>query len=227
MVDIHFDPKWSATFPGAQIGLLLIGKVDNARRPTPLEDHKRRIEASLRAKYAAYDRPALLGTAVLGAYRDYYKTFNKTYHVLLQLESIVFKGKTLPRVNPLVDANFAAEMETLLLSAGHDADRLAWPVTIDASEGTETFVQMNGSRKTIKARDMIMKDQKEVVCTVIYGQDQRTPISPETRRALYVTYVPSGIDRSVVDRHLETIQTNIRLFAPAAAVEHISVHQAG
>ena len=53
---------------------------------------------------------------VLSAYRLYYRRFRNTYHVLLQVESIAKKGKRLPDISPLVDANFIAEVETLVLS---------------------------------------------------------------------------------------------------------------
>ncbi len=223
---IHFDPEWSATFPGAHLGLLLINNVDNSKRATPLDAYKRQVEASQRARYAGFSRAELLALDVLKAYKTYYKAFNKTYHVLLQLESIIHKGKQLPDVNPLVDANFAAEIETLLLTAGHDADQLVWPVSMGVSKGTETFVPMNGSPRVLKAGDMIMSDQKGVVCTVIYGQDRRTPISPQTRRVLYVTYVPAGIDQTEVEHHLEATKANVHLFAPTAEIEYETVHSA-
>jgi len=47
--------------------------------------------------------------------------------VQLQVESIVSKGKSLPNVTPLVDANFVAEVETLVLTAGHDVAKLQAP----------------------------------------------------------------------------------------------------
>ena len=224
MIEIAVSEQWRQVFPGAHIGMLLMGNVDNAKRPTPLDELKKEVVSSLRNKYAGYSRTDLLELEVLRAYKAYYKKFDKTYHVQLQLESILHKGKSLPNVNPLVDANFAAEMESLLLTAGHDADFLCPPVTIDVSSGNEEFIQMNGDKKTLKANDMMMTDSKGVVCTVIYGQDQRTPISTKTRRALYVTYVPAGIERSTVATHLDTIKRNILLFAPDAEVEYQHVH---
>ena len=226
MDEIKIDPQWFKTFPGAHIGLLLIGNVDNSQQTAALDTHKRQVEAAQRRRYAKFSRQDLLALEVLKAYKAYYKKFNKTYHVLLQLESIVHKGKKLPNVNPLVDANFAAEIETLLLTAGHDADALQWPSVISVSQGTETFVQMNGSQRTLKAGDMIMKDQTGVVCTVIYGQDNNTPISKTTRRVLYVTYVPAGIKRTTVENHMETIKANVLRFATQAEIEYHAIHSA-
>ena len=52
-------------------------------------------------------------------------------------------------------------METLLLTAGHDADLLEGPISIEVTNGSESFTQMNGNLKMLKADDMMMKDEKE------------------------------------------------------------------
>ena len=46
-------------------------------------------------------------------YERYHKRVNQTYHVQLQVDSIVLKGNRLPDVSPAVDANFMGEVETL------------------------------------------------------------------------------------------------------------------
>jgi len=227
VIEIAVTDNWQKMFPGAHIGTLLLGNVNNTRRPSALDDRKRELVALLRKKYAGFSRADILAVDTMRVYRQFYKKFNKTYHVLLQLESVLNKGKSLPSVSPLVDANFAAELETLILSAGHDADRLETPITIDATTGTEELFQMNGSRKTLKPHDMMMRDARGVVCSVIYGQDQRTPISVDTGRVLYVAYVPAGIDKPAVFAHLETIKHNVLSFAPNAEIAHLRVYAAG
>ncbi len=226
MFKVIVSEEWRNSFPHSHIGLLLVGGVDNSKRTTLLDKRKREIESRVREKYAAYSRADLLKLNTLAAYRKYYKRFDNTYHVQLQLESVIHKGKSLPNVNPLVDACFAAEMETFLLTAGHDADLLEGVVSIDVTSGSENFTQMNGNSRTLKAHDMMMTDEKGVACTIIYGQDQRTPISPETKRALYVAYVPEGITRDVVVSHLDAIKENVLLFAPEATVEYREVQSA-
>jgi len=223
MFEASVTSGWKRAFPGAQIGMLLVGNVDNSKRPTALDQHKLAVARRLRSRFAGYGRKELLELDVLKAYKDYYKVFNKTYHVQLQLESVLLKGKSLPNVNPLVDANFAAELESMILTAGHDADLLIQPVVIDGSDGSEELIQLNGEKKILKPNDMIMTDAKGVVCSVIYGQDRRTPISPDTRRALYVAYVPPGIEAGKVHAHLEMIKANVALFAPQAEIEYQEV----
>lgn len=226
-MQIEVTNRWRETFPGAHVGFLLVANVDNMKRATPLDERKREVEARLREAYAGLTRNKLLELDVLRAYRDFYKAFGNTYHVQLQLESVVHKGKALPNVSPLVDANFVAELQTLVLTAGHDAASLEGPLTLDASAGGETFVQLSGAEKTLKPGDMMMLDGRGVVCTVLYGQDRRTPISPATRRGLYVAYAPAGVPVAAVERQLSTIRNNVRLFAPEAEVELLDIYAAG
>ena len=132
MLQIDVAERWHTTFPEAHVGILLVGNVDNTPRATRLDQQKQAIEARLRQRFAGASRADLLKLNALQAYRTYYKKFGKTYHVQLQLESVVHSGKSLPNVSPLVDANFAAELETLVLTAGHDADLRAGPAQHDA-----------------------------------------------------------------------------------------------
>jgi DNA/RNA-binding domain of Phe-tRNA-synthetase-like protein len=163
----------------------------------------------------------------MSAYHDYYKHFDKTYHVLLQVESIVFKSKVLPDVSPLVDACFAAEAETFILTAGHDGDKLKEPVRMDVSRPGDQITQMNGITKDIRAGDMVMRDAEGICCTILYGQDNRSPIASSTRHVLYVVYAPSGVPMESVELQLKRIEENVRLFCPSAAVEQHHVLKAG
>jgi DNA/RNA-binding domain of Phe-tRNA-synthetase-like protein len=157
----------------------------------------------------------------MSAYERYYKRFDKTYHVQLQVESIVLKGKNLPDVSPLVDSNFIAEVETLVLTAGHDVFRLQGPILMDVSREGDQITQMNGTSRAIRAGDMIMKDANGICCSIIYGQDNRSPISPETSHVLYVAYAPVGVPTETVEAQLQKIEENIRLFSPLANVEQL------
>ena len=204
--------------------MLLVGNIDNSGRDDPLKEQKRSLEVGLRERFKEFSRAELLGLEVLKAYQNYYKKFDQTYHFQLQLESVVHKAKQLPTVSPLVDANFIAELETLVLTAGHDADLLAAPVSIDATLGGEALIQMNGSRKLLKPKDMMMSDGQGVVCTILYGQDKRTAISALTRRALYVAYAPSGVPVQTVQWQLDSILEHILVFSPRAEVEQSTIY---
>jgi DNA/RNA-binding domain of Phe-tRNA-synthetase-like protein len=219
MLSISATDEWRTAHPGAAIGLLEISGVEKTRTSTRLDDRKLETEARLRARFKGFTRQEFSALPVMSAYLRYYKRFGKTYHVQLQVESIVSKGKSLPNVTPLVDANFVAEVETLVLTAGHDAAKLQGAVSIDVSRDGDQMTQMNGALKPLAAGDMIMRDANGVCCSILYGQDDRSPISSATSHVLYVAYAPAGVPAEVVDGQLRQIEENVRLFSPTVSIE--------
>ena len=145
--------------------MLEISGVVNIQPVSEVEREKRAVEKRLRKKYARFSREDFLALPVMGAYHRYYRNFGYTYHVLLQLESVALKDKSLPNVSLLVDVNFAAELETLILTAGHDVAKLTSPVVIDVAREGDEITQMNGKRKDVPVRDMLMRDAGGVSCT--------------------------------------------------------------
>ncbi len=198
--------------------------VINPERHPELEARKAALEQELRRRYAGQDRPALLQNPILQAYDSYYKQFKKTYHIQLQLESILFKGKSIPTVAALVEAMFMAEMDGLLLTAGHDLDTLLLPLTLDIANGIESYTLLRGDPQITKAGDMLIRDGTGIISSIIYGPDQRTQIAPTTQNAIFTIYAPAGIPVQAITRQLEEIRDNIRLITPEVAVERLEVH---
>ncbi|MBI4928434.1 MAG: hypothetical protein HY835_11750 [Anaerolineae bacterium] len=219
MIEITCSAEWKAAHPGGLIGVLEIAGVDNARLCPALNQFKRETEARLRETCAGFSRQDFVTLPVMAAYHQYYRRFDKTYHVLQQVESIVLKGKNLPDVSPLVDANFTAEVGTLVLAAGHDVDRLAQPVWMDVARAGDEMIAMNGAAKRIPVGDMVMRDAQGLCCSILYGQDNRSPITPTTRHVIYVAYAPAGVAAEAVEAHLELVEQLVRLCAPQAQVE--------
>ena len=218
---------WKSIYPEATAGILAMSQVDNPSHHSGLDERKKALERDLRARYEGYDRARLKQLPVLQAYNAYYKQFKKTYHVQLQLESVVLKGKSLPRVAALVEAMFMAELKNLLLTAGHDLDIVQSPVRIDVSDGGETYVRLNGTEQELKARDMFIADTEGILSSILYGPDQRTQIKPETQRVLFTVYGAPGIEVQAMREHLEDIRDNVMLIAPQAEVELLEVYGAG
>lgn len=204
--------NWKKTYPGAHCGILVMNNVSNPLQPAGLDRVKREIEADLRALFK--DRSELKLLEPIRAYQSYYKEFNKTYHVLQQLESVIFKGKPIPTVSALVESMFIEELRNLLLTAGHDLDSVEAPVTLDVAKGDEDYTLINGRDQIVKPRDMILKDLKGVISSVLCGPDQRTRITPSTSNVLFVVYAVPGISEKMVTQHLQGIEANVKIIAP-------------
>src|SRR5215216_5715461 len=217
---------WKSTFPEAHVGVLVMRDVINPAGHSERERRKLELEEGLRAQFSGQDRAVLSNHPVLQAYNTYYKRFKKSYHVQLQLESIAWKGKSIPSVSALVEAMFMAEMKNMLLTAGHDLDAVEPPLTLDVSKGIERYTLLRGSEQDLKPDDMMIHDQSGVISSIIYGPDQRTQITSDTQNAVYTVYAPAGIDVQAVENHLQDIRDFVLIVAPQAEVQLLHVYSA-
>ncbi len=221
--ELLISEDWKTVYPGAAAGVLAMA--GTGARPEPgFAAQADQLEASLRAQYAGFDRPALTDLPVLQAYKAYYKRFDKTYHVLLQLESVALKGRPLPRTEPLVQAMFMAELKNLLLTAGHDLTAVQGALRLGVATGAESYTTLNSEVQALKPGDMFIADDGGVISSIIYGPDRRTRLQPDSRGALYTVYAPPGIGSSAVYHHLEDLRDFILAAFPQANVEELKVY---
>jgi len=213
---IELSTRWKEVFPEACIGLLVIKNAPNQKDHPDLKSAREKLEADLRSKYGAMDRISLRETPVFAAYDAFYRSFKKSYHVRLQLESVVFKSKPIFSPSALVACMFMAELVTGLLTAAHDLTTLGLPLVADAAVGLETYQRLDGSEQILKEGDMYIRDQEGILSSVIYGPDQRTQIRENTAQAVFTTYGPSGISKDQVQEQLEILEGYLRIFAPTA-----------
>ena len=218
--------SWKTTYPGAVTGVLVIRGATNPDHHPELEAKKNLLEQELRSQYGELDRSALLTLSPFPAYSEYYKRFKKTYHVFLQFESVVKKGKSIPSVAVLVEAMFMAELKNRLLTAGHDLEKVQGEPRLEIARGSEVFTTLQGQEKTLKAGDMYIHDEIGVISNIIYGPDQRTQITEHTQEAIFTVYGPPGVNEQAVQKHLEEIRENILLFADQSQIEYMRVFSA-
>src|SRR5687767_14139961 len=216
---------WKSTYPEAYAGVLVLRTVANPAHNPTLESRKAALEEQLRSQFSGQDRAMIASHPILRAYGEYYRQFKKTYHIQLQLESIVLKGKSIPSVAALVEAMFMAEMKDLLLTAGHDLDALHLPLTLDVATGSVRYTVLRGEEQVLKAGDLMISDQTGVISSILSGPDQRTQITPDTSNVIFTVYAPSGVDEQIVVQHLQEIKENVMVFAPQTQVELLKVYK--
>jgi DNA/RNA-binding domain of Phe-tRNA-synthetase-like protein len=206
--------EWKQAYPDAVVGVLAMRGVTNPENHPALAEKKKELESDLRTLFK--DKEELRSIQPIVAYRKYYKRFKKSYHVLQQLESVVFKGRSIPSVAAIVEAMFMAELRNMLLTAGHDLDVVKAPATVDVARGDEKYVRINGEEQTLKTGDMMISDAEGVISSIIYGPDKRTRITSETTSVLFTTYGVPGVGEQQMRQHLEGIESHVRIVAPDA-----------
>jgi len=118
-----------------------------------------------------------------------------------------------------------AEMKNLLLTAGHDLNTLHLPIRLDTASGNESYTVMSGQSQLLKAGDMYMSDGRGVISSILYGPDQRSQITENTRAVVYTVYVPAGVPEEVLLEHLHDIEKFVRISCPAASVESLKIYR--
>lgn len=221
---LTISKKIKTIYPEASLGILAMKDVRNPQQHEGLDQRKLKIENNLREKFAGLTRADLKKLEPINAYRNYYKKFKKSYHILFQLESIVFKNKSIPKVAALVEAMFMAELKNLLLTAGHDLDTVDLPVKLDAASGTEKYIMLNRQEKELLPGDMFISDSGGIMSSIIYGPDLRTRINPDTQNVLFTVYAPPGVKKSEVFQHLQDIRDYVHIITPDSKVELIKVY---
>ena len=206
----------SLIYPGAYVGILVLKNLKSSSQskiPVPI---KQEIFASLQERFP--DPAALKDHPVINAYATYYKQFKKSYHVLGQLQSVIFEKRSLPSGLPLVEAVFSAELKNMLLTAVHDLDAIQSPVKISVASGEELYTTLGGNEQRLKSKDMYIRDQAGILSSVIYGPDQRTRVTTATSSILVTVYAPEGIGSEAVAGHLNTIRDIYKTIAPKMKV---------
>jgi DNA/RNA-binding domain of Phe-tRNA-synthetase-like protein len=205
-------------YPGASIGILIMRNVLNIPFHEKLNVVKSELEKSLRTKYGEMSRNQLKSVHPMDIYVAYYKKFGYSYHVLHQLESII-RGKAIPSVSALVEAMFMAELKNMLLTAGHDLERIKLPLHLKVSTGKEHYMGLNGKEMTIIQSDMMISDAEGIISSILRGPDLRTCISPATSQVLFTAYAPPGIHEALVYQHLHDIEMYVHVFADKSTTD--------
>jgi DNA/RNA-binding domain of Phe-tRNA-synthetase-like protein len=219
------DREWSIKYPHAKAGILVIKNIENTSSHPQLDKLKAKIETTLKENYRGFSRDDLNELPILKSYNSYYKTFGKNYHVRGQIESVI-NGKSLSSASAVLTAMFMAEVKNMLLTAGHDCDLLRLPVRITIGTGKEKFIDIRGAEKTAVDGDMIMMDGDGVISNILLGPDSRTKLTPSVRNVLFAVYAPFEIEKDIVLSHLKDIESNVRVFSPAAETHFLEVFEA-
>lgn len=71
----------------------------------------------------------------------------------------------------------------------------------------------------------MMVDEDGIISSIIYGPDNRTKITKNTRNVLYVVYTPPGIKEKLIEHHLQDINQYVKVVSPDAILEMQKVYK--
>ncbi len=170
----------------------------------------------LRAKYTDYDRKAVFGE---NPYFRFFKKFKKTYPVMQQFESVMFKGRPFPEEDPVMGVPFLLELKTFVLSGTHDLDRMDGPLTLFTPSEKLPFPGMRSEEAHTYPNDICGRDNSGIIFSMIAGADNRTCIHPDSRHVFYPVFGTPDVDRETIENALQRLEFFVKILAPNAVVE--------
>lgn len=173
-IDFSISSAYKGKYPGVGFGLTLItgcrpltdtAGFDHYKRQFLRKMRKRETLAQISARIDAYDR--------------FFQSFGYECPLPQHLKRTVNSG--FPKYNLPVDAHFMAEMCAGILVAVTDYDRIEGKMTLDAAGDGETSAGMGGRDFTAKTGEIVLRDEKDIICVLCQGADEKTRVLGKQR----------------------------------------------
>jgi DNA/RNA-binding domain of Phe-tRNA-synthetase-like protein len=95
--------------------------------------------------------------------------------------------------NLYIDTHIMAEMCHGILMAIQDLDRFDGPWRLDLAQEGETFEGVSGRMLICKENEIVLRDEKEIVCSLFQGPDSRTKIDESSKNIVVYVFTAPGI----------------------------------
>jgi DNA/RNA-binding domain of Phe-tRNA-synthetase-like protein len=108
-----------------------------------------------------------------------------------------------PIVNLYIDTHIMAEMCHGILMAIQDLDRFDGPWRLDLAQEGETFEGVSGRMLICKEKEIVLRDEKEIVCSLFQGPDSRTKIDESSKNIAVYVFTAPGIQGEHVSNGIQ------------------------
>ncbi len=147
----------------------------------------------------------------IDTYDRFFQSFGFECPLPQHLERTIYSG--FPRYNLMVDAHFMAEMCAGILVAVTDYDRIEGKLVLDVAHTGETSVGMGGRQFITKEGEIVLRDEKGIICILCQGADDKTKVKDDTRNVLFYSYAVPGIDAIYLKEGLTIAAQTVAQFA--------------
>mgnify|MGYP001826767894 FL=1 len=208
--------KYQERYPGVGFGLTLITGCQNHENPPGFDQHKRKRLRKMRKRQTLAEISARIGT-----YADFFQSFGFECPLTKHLKRTINSG--FPRYDLIVDAHFMAEMCAGILVAVTDYDRFDGNLTLDTTVEGEVCAGMGGREFVTKEDEIVLRDEKEIVCVLCQGADEKTRAHEATSSVLFYAYAVPGIDSQYLKDGLTVAAETMAEFG-GGTIEGIEVY---
>jgi DNA/RNA-binding domain of Phe-tRNA-synthetase-like protein len=186
-IDFSISSVYEVKYPGVGFGLTLVSGCKPLSDTAGFDQYKRKLLRKMRKR----DTLSEISQRI-NIYNDFFQSFGYECPLPQHLKRTVNSG--FPKYNLMVDAHFMAEMCAGILVAVTDYDRIEGKLTLDVARGGETSIGMGGREFITKEGEIVLRDEKDIICILCQGADEKTKVRDDTRNVLFYAYAVPRID---------------------------------
>ena len=196
-MSLKIDSKLKTRFPDLNVLTHHIKGVHVQKRDNELENFKVEVMRQVRDDYnldSVKDHPTFR------AYRDFFWSIKidptKIRPAAEALIRRIIAGKTLPRINTLVDAYNLASIKSRIALATFDADKLEGDLLMRFAEEGEQFIGIGMEKPLIlKGGEIVVSDEEKLVAIYPYRDADNTKVTEKTENVTIVVCGVPGIPK--------------------------------
>jgi DNA/RNA-binding domain of Phe-tRNA-synthetase-like protein len=186
---------YMARYPEVAFGLALVSNCRNFLNPPGFDHYKRKLLRRMRKRQTLAEI-----TGRIEIYNRFFESFGYPCPLTQHLKRTVHSG--FPRYDLMVDAHFMAEMCAGILVAVTDHDRFDGGLTLDLADAGEPCTGLGHRDMRTGEGEIVLRDEREIVCILCQGPDEKTRVTEDTRNVLYYAYAVPGIDAQYLNQGL-------------------------
>lgn len=186
--DFCVSQQYLEAYPDVGFGLAFIRGCRHVLKPAGFDAYKRKLLRKMRRR----DTLAQISGRI-EIYADFFKQFGFDCPLTKHLKRTIHSG--FPRYSLFVDAHFMAEMCAGILVAVTDYQQFDGNLQLDVADEEETCTGMGGRIFITKKGEIVLRDDKEIVCVLCQGADEKTRVREDTENVLFYAYAVPGIER--------------------------------
>ena len=185
--DFTISQAYKARYPGVGFGLTLITGCKPVTDQQAYDQYKRKLLRKMRKRETLAEITERINT-----YDNFFQSFGFECPLPKHLKRTVNSG--FPQYNLMVDAHFMAEMCAGILVAVTDYDRFDGKLTLDVAKAGEISKGMGQRDFITKEGEIVLRDEKDIVCVLCQGADEKTRVEEDTRNVFFYAYAVPGIE---------------------------------
>jgi DNA/RNA-binding domain of Phe-tRNA-synthetase-like protein len=178
--------KYREMYPGVGFGLTLITGCRDASNPPGFNQYKRKLLRKMRKRETLAQI-----TDRIEIYAQFFQGFGFDCPLPKHLKRTVNSG--FPRYSLYVDAHFMAEMCAGILVAVTDFNQFNGNLTLDVADEGEICAGMGGRAFITREDEIVLRDEKDIVCVLCQGADEKTRVREKTVDVLFYAYAVPNI----------------------------------